>query len=228
MTQDPPRLSHDPAGGALARALGDAQGDVLSPEAVARVQRGLAAAGVLGTPSGGGGSGSTGAPPKPLSGLLHASVPFRVGLVLAGLGAGIAGLSRMAAPAHSPQRSPASEQTTASVTPAPVEVPASSTSAGGDAPSPPPPAIETAIPARPPKAAPTASAPGRKSAPTPDREAVPAPREGALLLDARRALRTDPARALELIRAHEREFPDSQLGPERERLAAEARGRLGP
>jgi len=52
---------------------------------------------------------------------------------------------------------------------------------------------------------------------------MPLPREGTLLLEARRALPRDPTRALELVRQHAREFPTSQLAPERERIAAEAR-----
>jgi hypothetical protein len=46
--------------------------------------------------------------------------------------------------------------------------------------------------------------------------------EGALLLEARRALDGDPARALELVREHARQFPNSQLAPERARIEAEA------
>jgi len=50
--------------------------------------------------------------------------------------------------------------------------------------------------------------------------------EGALLLEARGALERDPARALALVRAHEQQFPSSQLAPERARIAAEAVRRL--
>jgi hypothetical protein len=55
----------------------------------------------------------------------------------------------------------------------------------------------------------------------------PSPREGLLLLQARQALESDPARALSLIRQHEREFPNSQLGPERAKLLEDAQKRLG-
>jgi hypothetical protein len=50
--------------------------------------------------------------------------------------------------------------------------------------------------------------------------------EGALLLEARRALENDPARALELVREHEKQFPNSQLGPERARIEAQATKRI--
>jgi hypothetical protein len=56
---------------------------------------------------------------------------------------------------------------------------------------------------------------------------APLPREGTLLLEARRLLETDPARALVLVHQHEREFPVSQLAPERTRIAAEAQRRIG-
>jgi len=49
---------------------------------------------------------------------------------------------------------------------------------------------------------------------------TPSPREGLLLLQARQALDSDPAKALALIRQHERDFPNSQLAPERKKLLA--------
>jgi hypothetical protein len=39
-------------------------------------------------------------------------------------------------------------------------------------------------------------------------------------------LDTDPARSLALVRAHQREFPRSQLEPDGASIAAEARARL--
>jgi hypothetical protein len=48
------------------------------------------------------------------------------------------------------------------------------------------------------------------------------PGEGILLLRARQALATDPQRALDLVRQHDRDFPTSQLVPERDKLRAEA------
>jgi hypothetical protein len=53
----------------------------------------------------------------------------------------------------------------------------------------------------------------------------PDAREGLLLLLARRALDQDPERALALVAQHEREFPKSQLAPERDRLRAQALAR---
>jgi len=54
----------------------------------------------------------------------------------------------------------------------------------------------------------------------------PSPREGLLLLQARQRLANDdPQGALDLVRQHERDFPKSQLAPERVKLAEEARGR---
>lgn len=54
---------------------------------------------------------------------------------------------------------------------------------------------------------------------------APSPREGLLLLQARQALERDPARALDLVRQHEREFPNSQLAPERDKLRRDAEAR---
>jgi hypothetical protein len=72
------------------------------------------------------------------------------------------------------------------------------------------------------------SAPSSPSAsPTPPVTAIPEA-EGTLLLQAREALETDPARALALVREHEKRFPQSQLAPERARIAAEAANRLHP
>jgi hypothetical protein len=68
--------------------------------------------------------------------------------------------------------------------------------------------------------------PGRSGLRGPHTPALPSPREGARLLQARRALAADPARALAFVHAHQQEFPSSQLRPERERIAAEARQRL--
>jgi hypothetical protein len=67
------------------------------------------------------------------------------------------------------------------------------------------------------------------SAPPPPIHRAPAPtvtatspREGLLLLQARQALANDPQRALDLVEQHEREFPKSQLTPERSKLREDA------
>ena len=43
-----------------------------------------------------------------------------------------------------------------------------------------------------------------------------------MLLQARQALERDPQRALDLVREHDREFPSSQLQPERDLLRKQA------
>jgi hypothetical protein len=208
MTRAPRRLSDDPAEPELARALREAQGDVLSPEAVARVQTSLAAAGI-GAPKPPG--------PQPVAKLLTSAMGLRVGLGIVGLGlAGAVGVASMRqAPIPATLRPP--DQATALVT-ASAEVSAAPTL---DLLPPRQPVAST--PAYPTAEASAARAKARSGAPVPP---MPSPREGMLLLEARRALDTDPTRALALVRAHELEFPASQLGPERARIAAEARQRL--
>jgi hypothetical protein len=46
-----------------------------------------------------------------------------------------------------------------------------------------------------------------------------------MLLQARQTLENDPQRALDLVRQHEREFPNSQLEPERVLLRKHATDR---
>ncbi len=202
MMQDPPRLSDDPGEPEIARALREAQGDVLSVDAVARVRAALTA--LPGGPAAG--------PRSPMARLLTGATPLRIGLaglVLAGLGLGGAAAMR-----HAP--SP------------PVALPAPRVDQGSALPpeevSVPPPA--DAPPASVPSATTVGAARARASARPSSTAAGPTPREGALLLEARRALDGDPARALALVRAHEQEFPASQLRSERARIAAEARQRL--
>lgn len=69
-------------------------------------------------------------------------------------------------------------------------------------------------------------APGSLSQSSPSSGGASAVREGALLLRARRVLDTHPALALELVQQHAREFPDSQLAPERQQLMTAARAKL--
>jgi hypothetical protein len=207
MTQDPRRLRDDPTAPEVAQALRGAQGDVLSPDAVARVRAGLAAAGVVGA-----GMGALAAAPRsPAAKLL--GVALRVGL--AGLGlAGVVGIASMRhAPGAAEAPSTTGEATPASIPPAPAPPPVG---------APAPPAIDTPAAAAPAEA----SATRTHASARPPAAAAPSLREGALLLEARRALEIDPARALSLVRAHETEFPRSQLAPERARIAAEARQRL--
>jgi hypothetical protein len=241
MMQPPHRLSDDPAKSELARALRDAQGDVLSPEAVARVRAALVVAGVV---------AATGAPPQtpgglgagprsPLAKLLTAPARLWVGLACLGL-AGAAGVASMRqTPSHPGAPSMPMDQTTATESSAPVTMaeppePPAQPVTMGETPKPPVQPVDQGsaptvdlLPASPPTATTMATPHARASARPPVTAAtIPSPREGALLLEARRALGADPARALTLVRAHALEFPKSQLGPERARIAAEARQRL--
>jgi hypothetical protein len=210
MMQAPRRLSDDPAEPELARALREAQGDVLSPEAVARVQASLAAAGVGG--------------PKPPSPMTKLVGPALAGLGLVGLGLvglGLVGALGVASLRHRAGAVPMDAPTpvTADVSAAPIveaarPAPAPDslgsdpgTGAGAGA-------GRSEIPTKPKVRADTPAPP------------APSPREGLLLLEARRALDTDPGRALALVRAHEAEFPVTQLWRERAQIAAEARQRL--
>lgn len=227
---DPPRLRDDPAAPELARELRRAQGDVLSPEAVARVQGALRAAGVATTGAAAAGALGAAASPKPLSRLFGAAMRLRIGLAVVGLAVGVAGASRWVRRAEGVL--PSSSTQPEAVTPEPVvavPVPA----APSDRAEVPPSAPSAATPpeADSPAGAPAPSAktarPPRIGAHPAGAGGVPSPREGALLLEARRMLDAQPARALALVRTHEQEFPESQLAPERARIAAEAGRRLG-
>ncbi len=208
MTQeDPPRL-FDLEGGTdasseLGRALRSARADVLSPDAIARVRVGVAAKAAAASPI-----ASTAATATKGSsfGLLAKA---GLALVVVGAGLGIYGLShREIAPldAHK-ESSPVPAFSSASQAPAPT--------------------ADLAIPEPPASAPPAKSAVPRaptRPAPQPSVDAVA--REGAILLSARRILDSDPERALGLVKKCEADFPDSQLAPERARIAAQARSRL--
>jgi hypothetical protein len=81
--------------------------------------------------------------------------------------------------------------------------------------------LVSALPEPPPQPTASVQRPSRV-APKPAPSAQPSPREGLLLLQARQSLESDPQRTLDLVRQHEREFPQSQLMPEREKLRADA------
>jgi hypothetical protein len=206
MTQAPRRLRDDPASPELARALREAQGDVLSPEALARVGAGLTAAGIAAAAGAGAGMGA--GLSSPAAKLL--ALAARLGVGLAGLGIVGAGVVGVASMRHASGGAAvvAPDQAVPTTSPAPADQAAAPESPTFDAPA--------ATSAAPVVARPSARPPA----------AMPSPREGALLLEARRALAADPARALALVHAHETEFPQSQLGPERARIAAEARRRM--
>lgn len=238
MTQDPRRLTEDPAGPELARALREAQGNVLSPEAMDRVRAGLLASGIALR------AGPVHAPPsapqvpgnavlKPLSWVAKGltATSLKVGLAALGLALLAGAVWRLrppsrevAAPAIVPASSPPVAEA-APAAPSPPTDPDPETPARPAAPSALPAGapLRTVEPARAKATAPPSSALPPSAPPS----SVPSPREGTLLLQARRKLDTDPAQALVLVQAHEKEFPTSQLALERARIAAEARHRLG-
>ena len=214
MKEDPPRLFEGDPSSDLARALRAARADVLSPDAVARVRAGVVTASAAAATAPAATSATSAAAKGASSGLVFKA---SVAIVLLGAALGAYGLSRGAAPAESPlSRTVVSGAPV--VTTAPELAPA--------------PASEPARPsepanATPPEATPKVAArPVARPAPQPSADAVT--REGAILLEARRVMDSDPARALTLVRKCESEFPDSQLAPERARLAAQAKQRLSP
>ena len=225
MSIDPKRIVEDEGASPLAAMLRAARDDGLTQDEVDRVRAVLATA-TIAT-----GAGTTALVAKE-TGML-ASLTAKLGLALAVIGVATGGawvarrdVATVAAP---PAAGSGWDEAT---------TPLSGTSAPPSAPSPPSDPVQSAssrpeadTPAGPPaaKAAPPPSRPtptkptARQAsiAPASPPSATPA-NEGALLLEARRALGDDPARALELVREHERRFPNSQLAPERARIEAEA------
>jgi len=201
--EEPKRLSS--GGGELAQMLAAAEEDVLEQDRVDRVRAGLRAAGVLGGAAAMGGGAS-----KLIGG---ASLKIGAALLLGGVLTAIAVhhfTGQEAAPITPPIVTPiATPIPTPTPTPAPIPTP-------------------SAIPIPTPTVTPSAtSLPSvvRHAAPTKSAAPVataPSPREGMLLLQARQSLASDPQHTLDLIRAHEREFPVSQLQPERDKLRADA------
>jgi hypothetical protein len=220
MKEDPARWTGGEGGDELAQALRAATSDVLSDEAVARVRAGLTAAGI-----GAAAAATTTAVAKPAAAatakVFTASSLAKAGLAIAlvgGLGWGIhatigAGATDpvVAAPPSATMMPPLAT----ALPPVPEVAPAAAPSA---LPVPPASAAPAPSPAR---AVVAPSRPSPSSSP-----AAEAAREGALLLEARRVLDADPARALSIVRSCERQFPTSQLEPERARIAAEAQKRL--
>lgn len=236
MTVEPERLIHEDASSALGDLLRSAQDDVLSEDAVARLRSRLAASGVGLAP---------GAPPaSPLASRLVGHLAGKIVIGVVAMAVVVGGtLAATRAPRRPLVLAPIQRSPEAAVTPARVRAidpPTPASAALGpvgpvgplDAPSPSASApvatpsqrsiLQPAQPAQP------ATALAAQPAPVSSGRAAPSAREGALLLQARRALDADPARALALVTIHEAEFPDSQLSPERTRIAAEARRRLQP
>jgi hypothetical protein len=224
MSVDPKRIVEEEGDSALAAMLQAARDDGFTQEAVDRVRASLATTLIVAS------AGAAAAAVKP-TGLL-ATLSAKVGLALALIGAasGAAWLAlRNAAPVAAPSAAPRVETTATSPPPTALA------SASNPPPDPPVDSAtarqEQAI-ASPPVAthAPHLGQPTRVRPETPTSPPVPAvsppsatpANEGALLLEARRALENDPARAQELVREHEKQFPNSQLAHERARIEAEA------
>ncbi len=205
--KDPARLAT--GDDELARLVGSAEADVLDDGSVDRVKRGLAAAGLLAT-------GSTVATTAKATGTLKAllgATTTKIAIVLVVGGAATAGgyryMTRRTPDAVTPPtvtHVATPEITTPIVAPPPV--------VATIAPEP----VQSATPVAHVKPAPTVAA---TVAPI-ETSAAPSPREGLLLLQARQRLAADPQRALDLVRQHEREYPNSQLLPERAKLKADA------
>jgi hypothetical protein len=223
MNEKPKRMLEEDATGPLAEMLRAAQGDVLTEEQVEAVRKRLViGGGVAGTAM------AAGAVTR--RGLLAASTPAKLALALAAVTVGSAG-GYLALRGH--PSAPGSGVSTAAVPTATQPAPAApehAPPAAGDVPARGP--LSTAeqargAPAQAPKTSgfrvPVPSSPS--ASPTPPVAAIPEA-EGTLLLQAREALETDPARARALVREHEKRFPQSQLAPERARIAAEAANRL--
>ncbi|MBI5536175.1 MAG: hypothetical protein HY898_25865 [Deltaproteobacteria bacterium] len=220
-TQDPQRLADGEGSESLRKLLGAAEQDVLREESRGRVWAALAAAGVTTaaaatTVASGAKAGSS---ILAWLGSAKGMVASLVVLAAAGAGVGTWYASRPTAAS-----APASAALTASSRWAALLPPAPSP-ASSDAPAPqedPAPAASSSA-----KRVVAASKPS-SSAPATTTPAEPTPREGLLLLRARQALDSNPAQALELARQHEREFPASQLAPERAKLMREAQARIHP
>jgi hypothetical protein len=190
---EPKRLTS--GDGELAGMLSLAERDVLQEERVDRVRAGLRAAGVVG--------GTAGA-----TKFFGSATVKVVGVLLLG------GVLTAFAVHHvhsTPTTIPASTLTptpTPTLTPTPEPIP-----------------TPTPTPSPTPHPNPSPSPPVLRVAPVKSAVPVataPSPREGMLLLQARQSLATDPQHTLDLVAAHEREFPVSQLQPERDKLRREA------
>ena len=203
---DPKRLAED-GPDALQRMLSVAQDDVLREDEQAEVERRLRAAGLL--------AASTAV----LSGATRKATVAKLamaGAALALVVGGVWALRRPPPPAPNASPPPVMVATSPTVE-ASVSVSASG-SASESAPElemldPPSPTASTLKPKV------LASASAKTDPVTPESE-------GLLLLRAKRVLREDPAQALALVREHEKRFPDSQLGPERKRILADAQALL--
>jgi hypothetical protein len=228
MSIDPKRIVEDEGASPLAAMLRAARDDRLTREEVDRIRAGLATAAVAT------GAGTSALVAKQTGTLASLSAKLGLALAVIGVATGGAWVARrdVATVAAPPAAGSGWDEAT---------TPSSGVSAHPSAPSPPsdpvqsassrraadiavgPPAAKAAPhPGRPTLAASTATAPQAPIARPASPPSVAPAKEGALLLEARRALGDDPVRALELIHEHERQFPNSQLAPERAQIEAEA------
>jgi len=229
MSIDPKRIVDDDGASRLAAMLRAAHDDGLTQEEVDRIRAGLATTTIVA------GAGTTALGVKRTGMLASLSAKLGLGLAVVGVASGGAWFARRAVATVA--ASPAARWGEAT---APLPTTTAHPSAR-NAPSDPVQAV-TSLPEPDIEARPSAAKAGphpwrpTPAAPTTPQAAIAQPAsppstspaaEGALLLEARRALENDAARALELVREHERQFPNSQLAPERARIEAEAAKR-GP
>ena len=227
---DPKRLRDGGGSEELRRLVAHAEEDLLSDAAEARLAASLAATGIAADPT-----PSVGATRSPwwaagkgglLLSLLAGAAALGVAYEAMSLRTPTAATSTSAKPtAETPTAdTPAAARMERPTLPAPSAMLAAPpvASFAESASASPSPASAGSIAPRPLGSRRAAEAP-RASSEVPS---APTPREGLLLMQARQALDVDPARALELVEAHERQFPRSQLAPERATLRREALARI--
>jgi hypothetical protein len=206
MIDDHRRLCDSAADPELARALREARGDVLSPDAVARVRAGLTAAGVVAAAAAAAGAA------RPLGGSVVAKVLAVIGVASLGI-VGLAALRHTRVP-----QGDAAPSAPAAAVAAPASDQGDDPARASIPPLPAPSSNAVAVPEAAATSKPKLLGAGAKS--------TAWERDARLLLEARRALDTNPARALALVRQHEAEFPRSQLAADSAKIAAEATRRL--
>jgi len=203
---DPKRLAED-GPDALQRMLSVAQDDVLREDEQAEVERRLRAAGLL--------AASTAV----LSGATRKATVAKLAMAGAALALVVGGVWALRRP---PPPAPNASPPPVMVATSPTVEASVSVSASGSA-SESAPELEMLDPPSPTASTPKPKVLASASAKT---DPVTPESEGLLLLRAKRVLREDPAQALALVREHEKRFPDSQLGPERKRILADAQALL--
>jgi len=199
---DPPRLRSDSA---LGRMVGDARAERLEGEARERIFRSIEMA----TAGAGAGSG--------LRGKLRALSLSKIGVVslVVLLGAVPAAMRWRARTAEPRALSAAPVLPTVEATSPVLAAPPVADPAAEPLPS--------AIAPPAPSAPAVSPLPAVRSAP----RIAPVADEGSLLLEAKAALASDPRKTLALAAEHERTFPASALGAERESIVIDALARLG-